>query len=261
MVDDLDALDRAPRGRAGRRSRPRTSSTSPATARRFAGCPDEKSSSTRTRWPARTRASAMWLPMNPAPPVTRIFIRADFITMRRSKQKVFAEWVCKPDPVPRLRTRAAIIPLAPRLPAGSSNLPGGFGRASLERPPIWSCSVWGLPCPSCHHAGGALLPHLFTLATPAFDPEFGGIFSVALSLRSPSLAVSQHTALGVRTFLPGPTRPRRPPGPLCEPNSLRAASARVKPRGGVRWCWQELVQGSQQREEEGTKPLLGHPPS
>ena len=32
--------------------------------------------------------------------------------------------------------------------------------------PIWSCSVWGLPCPPCHHGSGALLPHLFTL-TPA----------------------------------------------------------------------------------------------
>src|SRR6266513_1033184 len=72
------------------------------------------------------------------------------------------ERVCKPDPVPALR-RAAIIPLAPRLLAGSSDLPGGFSRASLERPPIWPCSVWGFPCPSCHHAGGALLPHLFTL--------------------------------------------------------------------------------------------------
>src|SRR5207247_5259501 len=93
--------------------------------------------------------------------------------------KVSKEWVCKPDPVPALR-RAAIIPLAPRSPAGSSDLPGGFSRASLERPPIWPCSVWGLPCPSCHHARGALLPHLFTLATPS--RWFGGVFSVALSL-------------------------------------------------------------------------------
>ena len=29
--------------------------------------------------------------------------------------------------------------------------------------PIWSCSVWGLPCPAHYCAGGALLPHLFTL--------------------------------------------------------------------------------------------------
>src|SRR5262245_4342698 len=79
--------------------------------------------------------------------------------------KASAESACKPDPVPdALRRPVAIIPLAPRFPAGSSDLPGGFSRASLERPPIWPCSVWGLPCPSCHHAGGALLPHLFTLA-------------------------------------------------------------------------------------------------
>jgi hypothetical protein len=29
--------------------------------------------------------------------------------------------------------------------------------------PIWSCSVWGLPCPHDYSYGGALLPHLFTL--------------------------------------------------------------------------------------------------
>ena len=29
--------------------------------------------------------------------------------------------------------------------------------------PIWSCSVWGLPCPQHCCRGGALLPHLFTL--------------------------------------------------------------------------------------------------
>jgi len=29
--------------------------------------------------------------------------------------------------------------------------------------PIWSCSVWGLPCPPHYWSGGALLPHLFTL--------------------------------------------------------------------------------------------------
>ena len=172
-----------------------------------AACPKRSCRGRARDGPWRTSASARWLPMNPAPPVTRIFIGADFITERRwIRKEMSAEWVCKPDPVPAppFRTRrAAIIPLAPRLPAGSSDLPGGFGRASLERPPIWSCSVWGFPCPPCHHAGGALLPHLFTLATPALRPEFGGVFSVALSLRSPSLAVSQHTALGVRTFLPG----------------------------------------------------------
>ena len=43
----------------------------------------------------------------------------------------------------------------------------------------------------------------FSPLPPPVARQFGGVFSVALSLRSPSLAVSQHTALGVRTFLPG----------------------------------------------------------
>jgi len=50
----------------------------------------------------------------------------------------------------------------------SSNLPAdsiGPILASFEvRRPIWSCSVRGLPCPSCCQSGGGLLPHPFTLA-------------------------------------------------------------------------------------------------
>ena len=79
--------------------------------------------------------------------------------------------------------------------------------------PIWSCSVWGLPCPRHYCRGGALLPHLFTLTpalefpqrraypasrptrvlrfqggSPAVSEEAGrgsrgGIFSVALAVR------------------------------------------------------------------------------
>ncbi len=49
--------------------------------------------------------------------------------------------------------------------------PGSFAPAS---PPIWSCSVWGLPCPRPYDRSGALLPHLFTLtrlAVQAFAPR------------------------------------------------------------------------------------------
>ena len=42
-----------------------------------------------------------------------------------------------------------------------------FSGASL---PIWSCSVWGLPCPRLYSRSGALLPHHFTL-TPAPGPQ------------------------------------------------------------------------------------------
>ncbi len=64
--------------------------------------------------------------------------------------------------------------------------------------PIRSCSRWGLPCLLCCQRSGALLPHRFTLtfsAVPWFPTEHcpeGGLFSVALSLRSPSPAVSRH---------------------------------------------------------------------
>ena len=54
---------------------------------------------------------------------------------------------------------------------------------------------------------GALLPHRFTLTcmTPV-GVTIGGLFSVALSCRSPRLAVSQHPALW------SPDLPRPDPG-------------------------------------------------
>ena len=45
-----------------------------------------------------------------------------------------------------------------------------FATEAADFLPIWSCSVWGLPCPRHYWNGGALLPHLFTL-TPALPPE------------------------------------------------------------------------------------------
>ena len=68
-----------------------------------------------------------------------------------------------------------------------------YGDDSL---PIWSCSVWGLPCPRRYRRSGALLPHHFTL-TPALNQQAdsgsssrkrgsrGGIFSVALAVHEP----------------------------------------------------------------------------
>src|ERR1035438_10742629 len=88
-------------------------------------------------------------------------------------------------PVSRILS-CAVIPLdaaLPRtfisdLPGGSGNClsrlgasgrcaapPGSLADASL---PIWSCSVWGLPCPRRYRRSGALLPHHFTL-TPALE--------------------------------------------------------------------------------------------
>ena len=76
-----------------------------------------------------------------------------------------------------LRNGSRLLRPRGRLERSGSRLP-------LTRPshsfPIWSCSVWGLPCPSHYWPGGALLPHLFTLTTP--DRPEGGMFSVALSV-------------------------------------------------------------------------------
>ena len=76
----------------------------------------------------------------------------------------------------------------PRITAGLKRPTRRFDAPSRHVPaagaanflPIWSCSVWGLPCPRHYCRGGALLPHLFTLT--AAGEGRGGIFSVALSV-------------------------------------------------------------------------------
>jgi hypothetical protein len=87
-------------------------------------------------------------------------------------------------------------------------------RSSL---PIWSCSVWGLPCPLHYCRGGALLPHLFTL-TRALPPRryvFCGT-SRQPTLKSASRTLSGTLLCGVRTFLPRfLTRRERPSGPAA----------------------------------------------
>jgi len=61
-----------------------------------------------------------------------------------------------------------VIPLGWMSPSTSSDLPAGSVGSTLAacavRRPIWSCSLGGLPCPSCCQSGGGLLPHRFTLA-------------------------------------------------------------------------------------------------
>ena len=124
-----------------------------------------------------------------------------------------------------------VIPLRPPLLSGSSDLPGDLSAPSRHSLPIWSCSVWGLPCDAHHCTPGALLPHLFTL-TP---PKRGGMFSVALAvaqaLKPGPRTLSGTPLYGVRTFL-APAAPRnrsrayaarpRPPGPAA--SSIVAAS-------------------------------------
>jgi len=51
---------------------------------------------------------------------------------------------------------------------------------------------------------GELLPHLFTLTLNRLAPAQGGLFSAALSLGSPPVAVSDHPALRSPDFPPQP---------------------------------------------------------
>ena len=112
-----------------------------------------------------------------------------------------------------------------------ADTPRGRVLRPCESLPIWSCSVWGLPCLTLYSGSGALLPHLFTL-TPARKEQApfglsrqiplgiaasnrGGIFSVALAVHvfqeSPLEAhvpdVIRHTALRSSDF-PPPIAPR-----------------------------------------------------
>src|ERR1700736_5995293 len=48
----------------------------------------------------------------------------------------------------------------------AGTLPRKARRLTRKSLPIWSCSVWGLPCPPHYCGGGALLPALFTLSSP-----------------------------------------------------------------------------------------------
>jgi hypothetical protein len=94
-------------------------------------------------------------------------------------------------------------------PKDSDEQPLDAARAS--RLPMWSCSRWGLPRPSDHAAAGELVPHHFTLT--------GGCrryVSVALSLGSPPLGVTQHPALRSSDF------PRTDPSARDRPACLDA---------------------------------------
>ena len=128
---------------------------------------------------------------------------------------------CRSEPVSRILSHdvladatRVIIPLAPTLLAGSSNLPGDFRRAAINRLPIWSCSVRGLACHACCQARGGLLPHHFTLTLRLGVDAFrhrrlaqGGIFSVPLSVGSPRPGVTRRTALWSSDFPLPPALP------------------------------------------------------
>lgn len=135
------------------------------------------------------------------------------------RRKSTARWEIKPTkpkkrgsrPVSRVLSRAT-IPLGRTSPHASSNLPGG-GRGPRRAPcgaylPIWSCSRWGLPCRDCYQPRGALLPHRFTLATPALRQRSAVCFLLHFPWACAPQALPGTLPCGARTFLPGAGFPR-----------------------------------------------------
>ena len=111
-----------------------------------------------------------------------------------------------------------VIPLDDRLPGRSSGLTRGL-RAGRPSPPVARglALLFGLAPGGVCRAGpvtrtaGALLPHRFTLTVRL--RAHGGLFSVALSVGSPPLAVSQHPARRCPDFPPARYRTGDHPAP------------------------------------------------
>jgi hypothetical protein len=145
------------------------------------------------------------------------------------KTKVEVDYKPSSVPLPRSRCRKAkamIIHLRIGIAPGLKRPTRGSGAGHPFRPPIWSCSGWGLPgYPGHPEYRWALTPpfhpypfqmrnadcrfrsKIFSDSTPHSSPvthhlRKGGIFSVALSFSSPRLGVTQHPALWSSDFPP-----------------------------------------------------------
>ncbi len=143
----------------------------------------------------------------------------------------------KPDSVPGAPCggRVAAIHLGLPSPAGSSDLPAGIGRATLERlrrnrtaAPFWPCSGWGLPSRPGR-------PGRWWSLTPPFHP-----YPIARAVCSlwhcpagrPGLPLATTLPCGVRTFLDRFERAGR--GRPADSSALTSVSAR--PSGSDGWC-------------------------
>ena len=139
----------------------------------------------------------------------------DLVFCKRLKIRTCGSRTCKPNSV-RLAAGRSFLWAAHYCAAQATypevmahragTLPREARRLTRKSLPIWSCSVWGLPCPPHYCGGGALLPHLFTL-TRALRPGryvFCGTFRRTIppvKARGPSRTLSGTLLCGVRTFL------------------------------------------------------------
>jgi hypothetical protein len=158
--------------------------------------------------------------------------------MSKESESLISRILC-----PRL-PGSAVIHLGPTLPPASSDLPES-GRDVCRREqdgrpavrfPIWSCSAWGLPCLTPSPVERCALTAPFHPYRPT-RRSTGGMLSVALSVASPRLAVSEHATRWSSDF-PPPAEPAGSdrlrlsdclyftPNRLQPPNSRRRAPNR-----------------------------------
>jgi len=120
---------------------------------------------------------------------------------RRTRKKKSRRAGRKPNPVTP-KGRGHLSEVARRRATLAAN-PGLILRGPRQESPIWPCSRWGLPCPACHHASGALLPHRFTLACGPLVADPSAVCSLwHFPWAFARWALPTTVPFGVRTFLP-----------------------------------------------------------
>jgi len=112
--------------------------------------------------------------------LSKSWIREERTTSDQIDRRLSLCWqmVCKPGSVELFWQSGRSFLYEHSHPCSLAAYPRCLNRGGHLSPHIWPCSSWGLPCRSCCHECGGLLPHRFTLAVP----KNGGLFSVALSV-------------------------------------------------------------------------------
>ena len=139
----------------------------------------------------------------------------------------FAERACKPDSVPAACATGSDHSSSPAVARGVQQPTRGLRPGRPQTPPYSALLRVGFSLPAVSPRRRCALTAPFHPCHPRSRPrEFGGMLSVALSLGSPPLAVSQHAALWSPDFPPRLLR-RRGDRPARSANTPRVAPGAV----------------------------------
>ena len=145
--------------------------------------------------------------------------------------------------MPRREAAAAVISLGRRLLAASSGLPESDAARTAPRRPalppagllsVWPCSGWGLPSQPSHLDCWCALtapfhPYRASAFATGARPTRGGLFSVALSLTSRPVGVTDHPVLRSPDF---PLAASLRPPPATVPPTLKSSLHNTPRRAG-----------------------------